>query len=327
MNRLIGSELSPYSVKVRSYLRYKGIPHEWVLRTAETEAEFQKHAKLPLIPLVVTAKGEGLQDSTPIIERFEAANPEPALQPSDPTLAFISALIEEYADEWLNKPMFHYRWTYEADQIATADRIAAQRMAGASDAERAEASKAIRQRMVARLPLVGSSAATAGIIEGSCRRALDILEVHLAHRPFLFGGRPALADFGVWGQLYEMNTDPTPAKLVAAHPRVAAWVARMLDPKPAGGFEAWPALAPSLGRLLREEVAGVFLPWSVANAKAVSDGAQRLNVSLEGKAFTQDPQKYAARSLAVIRGKYAAVKGDQALRTILAETGCLAFLE
>ena len=31
-------------------------------------------AKLPLVPLVVTPDGEGVQDSTPIIERFEASN-------------------------------------------------------------------------------------------------------------------------------------------------------------------------------------------------------------------------------------------------------------
>ena len=32
--RIIGAEMSPYSVKVRSYFRYKAIPHQWVLRNA-----------------------------------------------------------------------------------------------------------------------------------------------------------------------------------------------------------------------------------------------------------------------------------------------------
>ena len=44
--RLYGAELSPYSVKVRSYLRYKGVPFEWLQRSAAKQEEFQKYAKL-----------------------------------------------------------------------------------------------------------------------------------------------------------------------------------------------------------------------------------------------------------------------------------------
>src|ERR1051326_1017261 len=121
--RIFGSELSPYSVKVRSYFRYKKLPHEWVLRSSVNQEEYQRYAKLPLIPLVVTPDGQGLQDSTPLIEHFEKPPPAPSTHPADPALAFLSALIEEYADEWGNKPMFHYRWFYEPDQRSAADRI------------------------------------------------------------------------------------------------------------------------------------------------------------------------------------------------------------
>jgi hypothetical protein len=36
--RIFGAEMSPYSVKVRSYFRYKGIPHQWILRNAASQA-------------------------------------------------------------------------------------------------------------------------------------------------------------------------------------------------------------------------------------------------------------------------------------------------
>src|SRR5215472_18995434 len=58
--RIFGNELSPYSVKVRSYFRYKQIPHEWIIRSGANQAEFQKYAKLPLVPLVVSPGGEAI---------------------------------------------------------------------------------------------------------------------------------------------------------------------------------------------------------------------------------------------------------------------------
>lgn len=64
--------------QVRSYLRYKRIQHEWVVRnSAERMQEHQKYAKLPLIPTLVTPDGsQGLQDSTPIMEQMELVFPE-----------------------------------------------------------------------------------------------------------------------------------------------------------------------------------------------------------------------------------------------------------
>jgi hypothetical protein len=45
--RNIGAEMSPYSVKVRSYFRYKAIPHQWALRNAANQAELEKYAEMP----------------------------------------------------------------------------------------------------------------------------------------------------------------------------------------------------------------------------------------------------------------------------------------
>src|SRR5687767_9428255 len=232
--RIFGNELSPYSVKVRSFFRYKQIPHEWIIRNASNQEEFQRHAKLPLIPLVVTPDGKGMQDSTPILETLEKLHPEPPLDPADPTLAFLSALIEEYADEWGNKPMFHYRWTYEADQRSAGERLARTMMQVAED-QVGGAIEMIKGRMIPRLKFVGSSPETLDTIEGSFRRQLAILEPHLARRPYLFGGRPALADFGFSAQLYECLSDPTPGAILRREaPHVVAWIERMLEPRAEG---------------------------------------------------------------------------------------------
>jgi glutathione S-transferase len=326
--RIIGNELSPYSVKVRSYCRYKQLPHEWVIRTPAVEEEFTRHAKLPLIPLVITPDGTGLQDSTPIIEYLEARHPEPSIHPPDAALAFLSALLEEYGDEWGNKPMFHYRWFYPADQDSAGERLARSMMPGLSDAEVAGGVAMIKSRMVPRLSFVGSSAETKDVIEGSFAAQLALLNTHLAPRTYLFGERPAFADFGVFPQLYQCSTDPTPAAIMrASAPHVVRWIQAMLGPRAEGEFEAWETLRPTLLPLLHDEVGAVFLPWSTANATALSAGHKQFTVTLRGKPFTQDVQKYHAKSLAALRARYAGVADRSRLDAILDEAGCLQWLQ
>ena len=325
--RIYGSELSPYSVKVRSFFRYKNLNHEWIPRSPAIQAEFQKYAKLPLVPLVVTPEGEGIQDSTPILERFEASHPEPSVTPADPALAFVSALIEEYGDEWGNKWMFHYRWRYQPDVWSTAERIAQQMMGAQGTLAVAQARAAVAERMTGRLGFVGSNEKTEPLIEGSFARALALIEAHLASRPYLLGGRPAMADFGLWAQLYEAATDPTPGAIMReSAPNVMAWVQRMLSPQAEGDFEALSALAPTLMPLLSQEVGALFLPWSAANAAAIARSEKSFTMSLGGAEWTQEPQKYHARSLAEIRRKFTAAKGAAGLEPLLASTGCLAGL-
>lgn len=325
--RIFGSELSPYSVKVRSYFRFKGLPHEWIPRSPAVQAEFQKYAKLPLVPLVVTPDGEGLQDSTPIIERFEASTPEPSIVPADPALAFLSALLEEYGDEWGNKWMFHYRWRYLADCWSTAERIALQMIGAQGPLAVAQARTAIVERMTGRLGFVGSNDKTQPVIEASFKRALAILEVHLQSRPYLLGGRPALADFGLWGQLYESATDPTPRAIMRTlAPKVMEWVQRMVSPAAEGPFETWPGLAPTLMPLFEEEVSALFLPWSAANAAAIAVNDKTFEAVLGSAVWAQEPQKYHARSLAEIRRKYVAAKDAPGLEAILRDSGCLQWL-
>jgi glutathione S-transferase len=324
--RIFGAEVSPYSIKVRSYFRYKQIPHVWIVRDQSTMAEYQKHAKLPIIPLVVTPDGEGVQDSTPILERFEAQHPEPSIHPGDPITAFVSTLIEEFGDEWGNKWMFHYRWAREADRVSASERIVQSMMPDAKGEALAKAAAGIRERMIGRVWFVGSSPETAPQIEKSYREGMAQLEAHLDGRKYLFGARPAFGDFGLWGQIYNAWTDPTAGGILNdGCPNVVAWCERMLEPKAEGDFESWAALAPTLSPLLRDQVGARFLPWSQANAKAIADGAEEFSVALPDGVYTQKPQKYHAKSLRALREKYASAASAE-LDAALDSVGCLEVL-
>jgi glutathione S-transferase len=325
--RIIGAEMSPYSVKVRSYFRYKAIPYQWVLRNAASQAEFEKHAKIPVIPLLVTAEGTGIQDSTPIIDAMEKLHPEPSIHPDDAVTRFISALIEGFGDEWGNKWMFHYRWSRDVDQISSAGRIARMPVPDASEETHTAFTEKVRARMVDRVWFVGSNVANAPRIEAGFLEMLVLLDRHLAARPYMFGGRPAFGDFGLWGQIYEMWTDPTAGALIGGGaPHVLDWVHRMLWPRAKGPFESWETLQPTMKPILTQQVGRLFMPWTAANEKAIAEGKEEFSVTLGDHVWTQKPQKYHARSLGMLRAKYAAIADKAALDPVLEAAGCLATL-
>jgi glutathione S-transferase len=146
--RLYGAEHSAFSQKLLTYLRYKGFDHTYIPRTADNAAEFTRLARLPLVPLLVEADGRTAQDTTQIMERLDAAHPTPPARPEDPALGFLACLIEDWADEWLNKVSLHFRWADEADRMAAAQAsVAAIYPNGAPEG----AAEVIAARMAAKL--------------------------------------------------------------------------------------------------------------------------------------------------------------------------------
>ena len=317
--RIFGAEMSPYSVKVRAWARFKQLPHQWLNRGGDNAAEYARHAKIQIVPLVVTPEGSALQDSTPIIETLDAIHPQPAINPADPALRFLSELLEEFADEWGNKWMFHYRWRRPVDQQACASRLALSMNPSMDEATQAAFAEQIRTRMTGRVWFVGSSDATAPFIEKTFRTALAELDAHLAGRRYLFGDRPSFADFALWGQIYNMWTDPTPCAIIEARAQnVLAWIQRMLWPRIEGEFETWETLSPTMLPILRDWIGKWFLPWSRANAAAIATSPDtEFSVLIDDFNWTQKPQKYHAKSLEALRAKHARVASNARLQQIL----------
>ena len=100
----------------------------------------------------------------------------------------------------------------------------------------------------------------------------------------------------------------------------------MLAPEASGAFEPWEVLEPTLLPLLRDEVGAVFFPWTLANARAIASGAKQFSCTIDGRAFTQEAQKYHAKSLGWLRDRHAKVADRSQLDPILERAGCLAAL-
>jgi len=329
---LKGSPASPYTRKMLAVLRYRRIPYALVISGSAQAAALPK-AKVELLPTfyLPNAAGEleAVTDSTPLIRRLEAEYPDRPVRPSDPVLRFIDSLLEDYADEWLTKSMFHYRWTY-ADDIRKASGILRRwQDLSASDAVSAELAQQFSRRQIDRLRFVGSNPGTAKVIEASYLRFLAAFEAHLKEHSFMLGARPAAADFGAYGQLTQLaQFDPTPSAIALERaPRVYAWVAWVDDlsgqDPAADGWFMRDALPPTLMGLLAE-IGRVYVPVMLANERAVKAKADLVRTEVDGHPWVQNPFPYQAKCLAWLREEFGAMRAtdrEAALR-ILNATGC-----
>ncbi|HEY0974355.1 MAG TPA: glutathione S-transferase [Solimonas sp.] len=330
---IIGNEGSPYSRKMRAVLRYRRIPHRWVVSNGP---EYRQPPAVPVqvIPVLVWHDDDGtmresMVDSTPQILRLEREHAGRSLIPGDPALALLSALIEDYADEWCTKFMFHYRWADEAG-IGWARRHLMRQIDPSIAAPQLEQFAAwFGDRQMGRRAVVGSSAETAPLIEAGYQRLLAQLEALLAQRRFLFGDRPSAADFGLYGQLTQLcGFDPTSTQLAQAQaPRVLAWVVRMED---LSGWEAtdaqWlsrDAALPALQPLLAE-IGATYAPFLLANAAARAAGQDQVECAIQGRTWRQKTFPYQAKCLQWLREQHAGLSSADRgwIASALAGSGC-----
>jgi len=308
---LSGAPGSPYTRKMLAVLRYRRIPYRYLIVSNPALADLPR-AKVPLLPTFYLPGADGaleaVTDSTPLIRRFEREHGDRSLIPGDAALAFLDALIEDYADEWLTKAMFHYRWAYAADIAKASAILPCWRGLSVPDADLAERGRAVAERQIGRLRYVGSNDVTGPIIEA-------------------MGRRPGASDFATYGQLTQLaEFDPTPAALtLSIAPRVTAWVGMMEDqsgvePNAADWIDA--ANPPPTLKALLCEIGRVYTPVMLANARAVMSGAAEVS------AWSQQPFPYQAKCLKALREAHAALAPDARaiVDSALDGTGCEALL-
>jgi glutathione S-transferase len=330
MYKLHGALGSPYSMKLRAVLRARHIPHVWV-HGGKTHAAATAKVQAPVIPVLEYPDGQFANDSTPLIYDLEQRHHDRSIVPDDPGHAFLAHLIEDFADEWLTKAMFGYRWLEEVDQLQMSRWLAFDAFKGGG-AERIEQfSTMFRERQVGRMALVGCTRENFALIEASTRRVLAALERHVVNEHWLFGSRPSLAEFGLYGQLSQLGVDPTAQAMMRAdYPFTYRWLLHVDD---ASGIDGeWQAgdapLAPVLTALLAE-IGRVYGPFLLANAAALAAGETLFRMTVDGLPYEQGVFKYQARCLDDLRARHAALPASARARIdpLLDAAGCLAFLQ
>lgn len=292
MIKVYGLKVSYFTGKLEGYLRYKEIPYQFVSSTVACfKHELPKNTGAMQVPAVELSDGRWLTDTSPMMDWFESQHPDRPILPADPVQAFVSRLIEDYADEYLWRPAMHYRWSYPASAQLLSRQITDEMAPNVSIP-----GWLIRRRTKQRqfnnfVAGDGVSEATQEHVEQAYLRLLSILQELFTEQEFVMGQRPSLADFGLFGPLFRhFSMDPTPAVIMReTAPAVMAWVYRLWNAKASEFSHEQPlTLSDKLLPLLKE-IGQTHLENLCANADAWNKNQNHFSVELQGTQYQKVP--------------------------------------
>lgn len=301
-------------------MRYRRLPYSVLWGDGQTLPDGYPRPKPLLLPtFFLPDRNNNIQavtDTTPIIRRLEREYPNRNVIPANPVLSFLNYLIEDYADEWLTKPMFHYRWTYAHDRKNCGAYLTYMSNPQIPLEFAATFAEMISTRQSERLYVVGSNTTTRQTIEDSYHRFVKILDRLIENEGFVLGSRPSSADFAIFGQLTQLAiVDPTPAaKTAKTSMRVRAWIDRVEDLS--GTIVAgtsWVRLNNATDKLkpLLKEIGRVYVPFLRANAKAAASGDKSFETEIDGRPWVQPTFSYQVKCLNWIREEFNALSPSE----------------
>jgi glutathione S-transferase len=224
---------SPFCLKVRAILDYKGVPYERVPVLGPRFWELRRRSRTGKVP-AVEFDGRLVTDSTRIAHEIEQLFPAPALLPADARQRALGHVLEDWADESLYFIGLHFQWL----DAEGAPMVA--RAFGKSPLGRAALTfyrRRIRRQVVGQ----GTGRKPAEEIADDLERQLAAIDALLAPGPYLLGDTPGLCDFAVMAQLVYLSRPPGSARILARHPLIGAYLDRMRTLRaPAGAAPASP---------------------------------------------------------------------------------------
>lgn len=266
---LWGTPHSLYAGKARSYLIKKQVPFvEVMANDPQFMGEVVPQVGHMVIPVLRTPQGELIQDTTAIIDHVEARGEGVSLTPAGPVQQVVAAFLDAFGSNYLLPLAMHYRWTYRDRQEAFLQAEFARAIPNSIPYEnRLATAQMLMGKFAGMLPALGVTPEVIPAMEDSYAELLAVLEAHFRVHPYLLGGRPSVADFGLMAPLYaHLARDPVPAFLMrTVAPSVARWTERMNVaaipdsdyPDPGGSYPDDDAIPATLEAVL----AAAFAHW------------------------------------------------------------------
>jgi len=259
---LYGMPGSLYTAKVRSYLRKQGLAYEErIPGDPRFAADILPAIGRWIIPVMQTPDGQIIQDGAEIIDHLEQCGAATrSAFPSDPVARVVSHIFELFGGEGMLRPAMHYRWDFDADNLAFLQRDFVAGLNPSADAATREQVFAFASgRMRGASKSFGVNPQSFATIEAAYLDLLARLDAHFELYPYLLGDAPTIGDYGLIAPLHaHLSRDPHPSHLMKTRAlNVWRWVERMTTHDDfAGEYMARPEPAttalesPSLASLL-----------------------------------------------------------------------------
>jgi glutathione S-transferase len=220
---LWGANWSLYTAKVRSYLIKKGIDH---IEICPSHPHFEQHVQSKIghftVPVLEYPNGAIISDSTDILYQLEKEYPENPIDPVNKTMASLAWFIHYFASEGSPRTFMHYRWSLTTGAENEQD------LAYVIDEFR-RSSNYPGQTALDYLPVLGIVDGQKEIVEAFTEKLCDILQRHFLKYPYILGGLPSAADFGMIAPFYpHLGRDiSSSTRIKAKYPTVYRWIETM----------------------------------------------------------------------------------------------------
>ena len=228
---LWGGAASAYSTKLRAYLINKQIDY---VELHPSHPHFKQHV-LPQVghftlPVLETPEGCLIADSTDALDYLERIYPQRPMHPGNRIMAAIAQIIHSYGSDGLLKTMMYYRWaTTHANRRFILDEFA--RMMFQPEERSLQAVSEFSSQFRAYLKPLGirDDHRVDLSIEASADKLYGILNAHFSEYPYLLGGLPSMADYGLlMGLQPHQGRDPvTCGELKMRAPSLNRWMETM----------------------------------------------------------------------------------------------------
>jgi glutathione S-transferase len=232
---LYGSHASYHTAKTRAYLRKKGLPF---IERVPAHPRFREYVRPTSgnhrIPQLEAPDGTVIQDSAAIVAFLEERHPAPPMRPPGMRQQLVCRLLEVMIDVQFLRPAWHYRWNYMDENYDFVGREFGRSFRPTGTNEELEHyGRLIADRMEGYRGAIDGGDDLHAVLEVQVDELWELLEQHFIDQPYLFGGRPSVADTVLQGPLYgHLARDPVPAmRMKQRAPRVYRFTEHMNTPE------------------------------------------------------------------------------------------------